>query len=75
MVAPQVKQQPEAGRTGAASILMDEQPGESIVKPLPRELPHDYGRNAEMRWEAMADQGYETPNTRFYIRSRGPTPK
>ncbi len=54
---------------------MDEQPGESIVKPLPRELPHDYGRNAEMRWEAMADQNYETPNTRFYIRSRGPTPK
>ncbi len=23
-----------------------------------------------MLWEAMADQGYELPNNRFYVRSR-----
>ena len=30
---------------------MDELPGESLVNPLPRELLHDYGCHAEMRWE------------------------
>ncbi len=55
---------------------MDQQRDEQIVEPLPRELLHDYGRNAEMRWEAMAVQGYELPNNRFYVRSRGGlTPK
>jgi hypothetical protein len=54
---------------------MNELPGESLVKPLPRELRHNYGCNAEMCWEAEADQGYEIPNNHFYIRSHGPTPK
>src|SRR4051812_12051537 len=45
-----------------------------INKPLPPELFYDHGGNAEMRWEAMADQGYATPNDRFYIRNHGPTP-
>ena len=45
-----------------------------ISKPLPPELFYDHGGNAETRWEAMADQGYATPNDRFYIRNHGPTP-
>jgi sulfane dehydrogenase subunit SoxC len=45
-----------------------------IKKPLPPDLFYDHGGNAEMRWEAMADQGYATPNDRFYIRNHGATP-
>jgi hypothetical protein len=36
-----------------------------IVKPLPPELFDVFGSNAEMRWEAMRDQGYYTPADRF----------
>ena len=50
-------------------------PGESIVKPWPRELLDDCGRNTEMLWEAMADQGYKTSNNCLYVRSRGPNSK
>src|SRR5438045_4139202 len=32
-----------------------------ILKPLPAELFTVYGSNAEMRWEAMAGQGYVVP--------------
>ena len=54
---------------------MDELPGESLVKQLPRELLHDYGCHTEMRWEAVADQGYKISNNHFYMRSRGSTLK
>ncbi|HEX8629021.1 MAG TPA: sulfite oxidase [Catenuloplanes sp.] len=45
-----------------------------IVKPLPPELFVSLGTNAEMRWEAMADQGYLVPNDRFFVRNHTTTP-
>src|SRR5690242_17814878 len=39
-----------------------------IVKPLPPEVFTVYGSNAEMRWEAMAGQGYLVPVDRFFVR-------
>lgn len=32
-----------------------------------------HNTNAEMRWEAMRDQGYATPNDRFFIRNHSST--
>ena len=61
---------------------------QAIIKPLPTERFVDFrdegsthysfgdlALNAEMRWEAMADQGYVTPNELFFIRSHSPTPR
>jgi DMSO/TMAO reductase YedYZ molybdopterin-dependent catalytic subunit len=45
-----------------------------IVKPLPPELFTVYGSNAEMRWEAMAGQGYLVPVDRFFVRDHTNTP-
>lgn len=45
-----------------------------IAKPLPPELFHTFGTNAEMRWEAMAGQGYLTPIDRFFVRNHTSTP-
>jgi DMSO/TMAO reductase YedYZ molybdopterin-dependent catalytic subunit len=45
-----------------------------IVKPLPPELFTVYGSNAEMRWEAMAGQGYVVPVDRFFVRDHTGTP-
>jgi DMSO/TMAO reductase YedYZ molybdopterin-dependent catalytic subunit len=45
-----------------------------IVKPLPPELFTVYGSNAEMRWEAMAGQGYVVPVDRFFVRDHTSTP-
>ncbi|GIH02934.1 sulfite oxidase [Rhizocola hellebori] len=45
-----------------------------IVKPLPPELFYLHGTNAEMRWEAMAGQGYHTPIDRFFVRNHTATP-
>jgi DMSO/TMAO reductase YedYZ molybdopterin-dependent catalytic subunit len=45
-----------------------------ILKPLPPELFVVYGSNAEMRWEAMRDQGYHTPVDRFFVRNHTRTP-
>jgi sulfane dehydrogenase subunit SoxC len=60
----------------------------TIIKPLPTEKFVDFrdggsthysfgdlALNAEMRWEAMADQRYMTPNELFFIRSHAPTPR
>jgi DMSO/TMAO reductase YedYZ molybdopterin-dependent catalytic subunit len=44
-----------------------------IVKPLPPELFDVFGSNAEMRWEAMRDQGFYTPNDRFFVRDHTAT--
>lgn len=62
---------------------------QTILKPLPPEEFVDYredggepvgatrdqGLNAEMRWEAMAEAGYLTPNELFFVRSHAPTPR
>jgi DMSO/TMAO reductase YedYZ molybdopterin-dependent catalytic subunit len=53
---------------------MSEASEQQLLKPLPPELLHDHGGNAEMRWEAMSGAGYATPNDRFYVRNHGPTP-
>jgi DMSO/TMAO reductase YedYZ molybdopterin-dependent catalytic subunit len=45
-----------------------------IVKPLPPELFTVLGTNAEMRWSAMADQGYLVPIDRFFVRNHTSTP-
>jgi DMSO/TMAO reductase YedYZ molybdopterin-dependent catalytic subunit len=49
------------------------QPG-PIVKPLPDDLFINVGSNAEMRWEAMAGQGFYTPIDRFFVRDHTETP-
>jgi DMSO/TMAO reductase YedYZ molybdopterin-dependent catalytic subunit len=45
-----------------------------IVKPLPPDLFNVFGSNAEMRWEAMRDQGYLVPIDRFFVRDHTATP-
>jgi DMSO/TMAO reductase YedYZ molybdopterin-dependent catalytic subunit len=46
----------------------------SIVKPLPEELFVLHEGSAEMRWEAMAGQGFHTPADRFFVRNHTFTP-
>ena len=50
-------------------------PAPPIVKPLPPEWFIPIGTNAEMRWEAMAGQGYVTPAERFFVRNHTATPR
>jgi hypothetical protein len=45
-----------------------------IRKALPGRWFIVHGSNAEMRWEAMRDQGYLTPNERFFVRNHTRTP-
>ncbi|HYI17164.1 MAG TPA: sulfite oxidase [Solirubrobacteraceae bacterium] len=45
-----------------------------IVKPLPPEWFIPLGTNAEMRWEAMADEGVLTPAEKFFVRNHTATP-
>ncbi|GLX94127.1 molybdopterin-dependent oxidoreductase [Herbidospora sp. NBRC 101105] len=45
-----------------------------IVKPLPADLFTTRGSSAETRWEAMAGQGYHTPNDRFFVGNHTTTP-
>ncbi|MEV0586517.1 sulfite oxidase [Nonomuraea sp. NPDC050310] len=45
-----------------------------IVKPLPPELFTERETGAEMRWAAMAGQGYHTPVDRFFVRNHTATP-
>jgi DMSO/TMAO reductase YedYZ molybdopterin-dependent catalytic subunit len=59
------------GSSGMASAVAQESP---IVKPLPDELFINHGTNAEMRWEAMAGQGFHTPIDRFFVRNHTETP-
>ena len=47
----------------------------AIVKPLPPEWFIQLGTNAEMRWEAMRDQGYTVANERFFVRNHTATPR
>ncbi|WP_433342021.1 sulfite oxidase [Micromonospora sp. CA-111912] len=48
--------------------------GPGTVKPLPDRLFTRHDTNAEMRWEAMAGQGYVVPNDRFFVRNHTRTP-
>jgi DMSO/TMAO reductase YedYZ molybdopterin-dependent catalytic subunit len=59
---------------GGGVAFADAVPAGPIVKPLPPELFYVYGSNAETRWEAMAGQGYLTPNDRFFVRDHTLTP-
>lgn len=45
-----------------------------IAKPLPPELLRPLAGNAEMRWSAMAGQGYVVPTDRFFVRNHTVTP-
>src|SRR5690349_17286244 len=45
-----------------------------IVKPLPPEWFTVLGTNAEMRWSALAGQGYLVPVDRFFVRNHTSTP-
>jgi DMSO/TMAO reductase YedYZ molybdopterin-dependent catalytic subunit len=45
-----------------------------IVKPLPPEWFDRLDTNAEMRWEAMGDQGATVANERFFVRNHTATP-
>ncbi|MCW2938044.1 MAG: oxidoreductase molybdopterin binding protein [Actinomycetia bacterium] len=66
------------GVAGAAGLSGRAQAGTGtgtpIVKPTPPELFTLYGSNAEMKWEAMAGQGYLTPIDRFFVRDHTRTP-
>jgi sulfane dehydrogenase subunit SoxC len=46
-----------------------------VVKPTPADLFTDYGSNKEMRWEAMYQGGYLTPNDVFFVRNHTRTPR
>lgn len=45
-----------------------------IVKPLPPEWFDPFGTNAEMRWAAAHELGYEIPAERFFVRNHTATP-
>ncbi len=51
-----------------STAAADTVPG-GFYKPIPPELFRVLGSNAEMRWEAMAGQGYLTGIDRFFIRN------
>jgi DMSO/TMAO reductase YedYZ molybdopterin-dependent catalytic subunit len=42
---------------------------QGIVKKLPEEWFERLGSNAEMKWQAMADEGYLTPVEKFFVRN------
>src|ERR1700761_6059298 len=44
-----------------------------IVKKLPEEWFERLGTNAEMKWQAMADEGYLTPLEKFFVRNHTAT--
>jgi DMSO/TMAO reductase YedYZ molybdopterin-dependent catalytic subunit len=60
---------------GARPGLARAQSAAPIVKPLPPEWFVRLGTNAEMRWEAMRDQGYTVANQRFFVRNHTATPR
>src|SRR6266496_1427868 len=61
-------------RASASTAPQDTAPTGPIVKPLPPELFYVYGSNAEMRWDAMRDQGCLVPTDRFFVRNHTQTP-
>jgi DMSO/TMAO reductase YedYZ molybdopterin-dependent catalytic subunit len=63
-----------AGTAAPSSASADPAATGPILKPLPPELFTVFGTNAEMRWEAMRDQGYLVPIDRFFVRNHTSTP-
>jgi DMSO/TMAO reductase YedYZ molybdopterin-dependent catalytic subunit len=59
---------------GAGPLVARAAQASPIVKPLPPEWFIPHGTNAEMRWEAMRDQGLLTPASRFFVRNHTSTP-
>jgi DMSO/TMAO reductase YedYZ molybdopterin-dependent catalytic subunit len=57
-------------RTTSASAFPVPQ---GIVKKLPEEWFEKIGTNAEMKWTAMADEGYLTPVEKFFVRNHTAT--
>ncbi|MDX6381904.1 MAG: hypothetical protein QOI57_2928 [Rubrobacteraceae bacterium] len=48
---------------------------EKVIKPTSSDYFYVHNGNREMRWEAMADQGYYTPNWLFFVRNHTSTPR
>jgi DMSO/TMAO reductase YedYZ molybdopterin-dependent catalytic subunit len=46
---------------------------QGIVKKLPEEWFERLGTNAEMKWQAIADEGYLTPVEKFFVRNHTAT--
>src|ERR1700710_3045534 len=46
---------------------------QGIVKKLPEEWFERLGTNAEMKWQAMSDEGYLTPVEKFFVRNHTAT--
>src|SRR3569833_780968 len=63
-----------AGALAATRPAVADTPAGPILKPLPPELFTVFGANAEMRWEAMAGEGYLVPVDRFFVRNHTRTP-
>jgi DMSO/TMAO reductase YedYZ molybdopterin-dependent catalytic subunit len=63
-----------AGVAVSASVADRASAAGPILKPLPPELFTVFGTNAEMRWSALADQGYLVPVDRFFVRNHTSTP-
>ncbi|MGH3359495.1 MAG: sulfite oxidase [Nocardioidaceae bacterium] len=63
-----------AGVIGSSRALAIKAFGGSIVKPLPRRWFHDYGSNAEMRWDSVLPR-YLTPTPRLFVRDHTATPR
>lgn len=61
------------GRAAAQTETLTATRTGPIVKPLPDDLFVNFGSNAEMRWEAMAGQGFHTPIDRFFVRDHTET--
>ena len=59
----------------SASFTIGPMPERLVVKPTPSDLFIDHGESQEMRWEAMADQGYTVANECFFVRNLGMTPR
>jgi DMSO/TMAO reductase YedYZ molybdopterin-dependent catalytic subunit len=64
-------------RTSRASSAVPATQGfavpQGIVKKLPEEWFERLGTNAEMKWQAMADEGYLTPVEKFFVRNHTAT--
>jgi DMSO/TMAO reductase YedYZ molybdopterin-dependent catalytic subunit len=63
-----------AGALAGARPAAADTPGGPILKPLPPELFTVFGTNAEMRWDAMVDEGHLVPVDRFFVRNHTRTP-
>jgi len=46
----------------------------AILKPTPADLFHDYGTNAEMRWDSVDPRTYLTDQARLFVRNHTVTP-